>query len=127
MIAEKLEALVILGITNSRMKDFFDLWTIACQANLDGTILRDAVVATFTRRETPMPSSTPIGLTDIFSRDAHKMQQWRGFISKNALDEVPLVDVVDVICTFLVPVIESAYRGTPFNNGWQPGSGWTRR
>ena len=69
VIAEKFEAIVALGITNSRMKDFFDLWILTRQSDLDPTTLRQALVATFTRRGTTLTGKTPTGLSPEFSAD----------------------------------------------------------
>lgn len=41
--AEKAQALVALGMLNSRMKDFFDLWAISETFFFDGPILADAM------------------------------------------------------------------------------------
>src|SRR5690242_18443013 len=66
-IAEKLEALVDLGLANSRMKDFFDLWSLLGNLELDGTTIVAAVRATFGRRGTELPTTPPVGLTADFS------------------------------------------------------------
>ena len=44
-IAEKLEAVVDLGLANSRMKDFFDLWSLLANLKLDGPTIVKAVGA----------------------------------------------------------------------------------
>jgi len=94
VIAEKFEAIVSLGIANSRMKDFFDLWVLTRHSELDSAILRRAITATFARRTTALPFRTPIGLSDEFSADATKQTQWRAFAMKNRLDAPPLPQVV---------------------------------
>jgi predicted nucleotidyltransferase component of viral defense system len=76
VIAEKLEALVKLGIANTRMKDFYDLWMLSREFAFDGTLLSDAIKATFKRRRTEIPADTPLALTDEFSRDSQKAKQW---------------------------------------------------
>ena len=69
VVAEKLEALVKLGMVNSRMKDFFDLAILARSFSFVGAVLRDAIAATFQRRETVIPTELPITLTDSFAKD----------------------------------------------------------
>ncbi len=101
MIAEKFEAIVSLGMTNSRMKDFFDLWVLAQHSTLDPAILRDAIIATFNRRETTLPTTTAIGLSDEFAADRGKQTQWRAFVAKNRLSAPPLLEVVTSLRTFL--------------------------
>lgn len=100
VIAEKFEAIVSLGIANSRMKDFFDLWVLTRRSELDPTTLRRAITATFVRRTTALPATTPIGLSDDFATDATKQTQWRAFVTKNRLDAPPLPQVVAHLRTF---------------------------
>jgi len=84
VIAEKFEAITSLGIANSRMKDFFDLWVLTRHSNLDVTILGQAIKATFARRGTALPTSTPVGLSDEFAADQTKQTQWRAFTADSS-------------------------------------------
>jgi hypothetical protein len=59
VVAEKLEAIISLGMANSRMKDYFDLWVILREAQLEQSILAQAVEATLNRRGTRRPSGIP--------------------------------------------------------------------
>lgn len=93
-MAEKLDAIISLGMANSRMKDYFDLWVILNQSGLDQEILRTAVEATTTRRKTLMPDGLPLGLSDEFSQDRNKNIQWNAFLTKNQLDKIELRDLV---------------------------------
>jgi Nucleotidyl transferase AbiEii toxin, Type IV TA system len=77
VVAEKLEALVKLGLTNSRMKDFYDLAIMARTFPFTGSVLRDVIVATFTRRGTALPSTSPVALTGAFPKDQTKGKQWQ--------------------------------------------------
>ena len=108
VVAEKLEALVTLGIANSRMKDYFDLWVLASHADFDGDTLARAIRATFERRATQIPKGVPFGLTDAFAEDSQKQTQWRAFLARNALDPVPLVEVLDLLRRFLMPALQAA-------------------
>lgn len=85
VVAEKIEAMVKLGMANSRMKDFFDLWYLSRTMTFDQTVLREAVVNTFARRATPLPSEVPLTLTDEFSLDVVKRKLWAAFLSKSRL------------------------------------------
>jgi len=69
VVAEKFEAMVSLGITNSRMKDFYDLWMIARDFEFDGEILSKAIQATFRRRGTNIPTELPVALAGEFAAD----------------------------------------------------------
>ena len=94
VVAEKLHAVVVLGMTNTRMKDFFDLWVLLHDTTLDDAELQRAIEATFTRRQTAMPGTQPIGLSDAFAEDATKQVQWRAFLKKNRLQAMDLNEVI---------------------------------
>lgn len=124
VVAEKLEALTSLGMLNSRMKDFFDLWVLAKYSDFEGEILSRAIAATFERRRTPFPSGVPIGLSDEFVTDAPKGRQWQAFQRKNAIDPMPLAEVIADLRTFLLPVLESATANASYGFTWRAGDGW---
>lgn len=50
VIAEKLHAIALLGMTNSRLKDYFDLSVLLERETLDTDLLPQAIKATFERR-----------------------------------------------------------------------------
>ena len=124
VVAEKLEALTSLGMLNSRMKDYFDLWILAKHSDFDGQILSRAVTATFDRRSTAVPTGVPIGLSDEFISDAQKGKQWQGFLRKNALDPMPLATVVVDLREFLMPVLAAIAAGGSHDYPWRAGAGW---
>lgn len=94
VFAEKFEAITSLGMANSRMKDFFDLWVLIRKSELDDTVLRQAITATFARRGTPLPIDTPLGLSAEFAADSTKQAQWRAFTGRNQLQAPSLDQVV---------------------------------
>jgi len=108
VIAEKLEAMVKLDIRNSRMKDFYDIWFLSRTWPFDGQTLKQAIVATFERRNTPLPEGVPFALTDEFLRDPMKRSQWQGFLKRVGLDKTTpqLVDLGASLRDFLLPVLE---------------------
>ena len=124
-IAEKFEAMVKLGILNSRMKDFFDIWLMSRQFDFDGSILAEAIMKTFPTRGTIMQTE-PIALTNAFSKDTAKATQWRGFLRKNRLVDVPqnLVEVTTGIATFLGPVAKNLAEGRIFKSTWKAPGPW---
>ncbi|GAC1315590.1 MAG: nucleotidyl transferase AbiEii/AbiGii toxin family protein [Collimonas sp.] len=124
VVAEKFEALTSLGILNSRMKDFFDLWILARHSDFDGTILTRAVAATFERRRTPVPQGIPIGLSDEFINDAQKEKQWQAFLRKNALDPMRFESVINDLREFLLPVLASISKSGSHEMNWLAGEGW---
>ena len=94
VVAEKFHAVCLLGLTNTRMKDFFDLWVLLDDNTLQPSEIRRAIEATFERRKMAMPSNVPVGFTDTFAGDATKQIQWRAFLKKNQLDAIALEDIV---------------------------------
>lgn len=94
VVAEKFHAICLLGMANTRMKDYFDLWVLMTEGKLDPTELRRAIAATFERRKLAMPSSLPTGLSDSFSGDTIKQTQWTAFLKKNRLEAMDLASVV---------------------------------
>ncbi len=125
VVAEKFEALSKLGIANSRMKDYFDLWVLARHTDFAGDILRQAVQATFERRKTVLTGQPPFGLTDAFAQDAQKQMQWQAFLKKNRLEALALTDVIAALATFMLPVIEAASANTALTARWQAGGPWS--
>lgn len=111
VVAEKLEALTSLGMLNSRMKDYFDLWVLVRYSEFDGQILIRAVAATFERRQSGIPDGVPIGLSDEFANDPLKEKQWNAFLRKNSIAPKPLSEVVTDLRDFLMPVLASANQG----------------
>lgn len=105
VVAEKLEASVSLGMLNSRMKDYFDLWVLVTYAEFDNAILRKAIQATFERRSTPLPAKLPIGLSDEFANDGQKNKQWLAFLHKNGIAPKPLAEIVTDLRNFLWPLL----------------------
>jgi len=101
VVAEKLEAIVSLGMANSRMKDYFDLRALAREGALDARQLGDAIAATFQRRGTDVPVEVPLGLSDEFARDAAKRAQWKAFLGKNRLEAPTLDEVVEEVRRFV--------------------------
>ncbi|MGH8539666.1 MAG: nucleotidyl transferase AbiEii/AbiGii toxin family protein [Stenotrophobium sp.] len=122
VVAEKLEAMVKLGILNSRMKDYFDLWTLARHSDFDGAVLAQAIRATFERRGTSIPSGQPLGLTDEFAHDEQKTKQWQAFLRKNTLEPMTLIAVIEALREFLLPVLTVR---DGFNRQWRADAGWT--
>lgn len=110
VVAEKLEAIVSLGMANSRMKDYFDLRAMAREGALDENLLGRAIAATFGRRRTAVPDGLPLGLTDEFSRDATKVKQWGAFNARNRLDAPELDTVVREIRDFVEKPLAMARR-----------------
>ena len=125
-IAEKFEAIVNLGLTNSRMKDYYDIWLLSQQFDFDGANLVRAIEATFRRRRAVLPKELPIGLSIEFVSDAGKLSQWDAFVRRSRLgtNEINLETVVKVIADFMMPPSIAAAKGKAFLLRWTPGGPW---
>jgi hypothetical protein len=126
VVAEKFQALVALGMLNSRMKDFFDLWAISQTFSFDGGVLADAIAATFERRHTDIPTDTPVALTPAFAEDAAKQAQWRGFLRRTAIAMAPcpFAELQDDVAAFVLPPTHALVAGKAFDGKWNAGGPW---
>jgi predicted nucleotidyltransferase component of viral defense system len=105
VVAEKLHAIALLGMTNSRLKDYLDLSILLDRETLDAETLAVAITATFIRRGMAIPTSLPVGLTDEFSSDATRQALWHAFLKKNELARQTLPDIVTNVRTALEPAL----------------------
>lgn len=128
VVEEKFEAMVSLELGNSRMKDFYDVWTLAHLFPFEGETLTAAIVATFARRGTPFPTGTPVALTDEFAVNDSKQAQWQAFCRRSVLRGTApsLQDVITVLSAFLLPLLQAHQNGTEFRFLWTPGGTWTK-
>ena len=108
VVAEKLHAITLLGMTNSRVKDYFDLSLLLERETLDADLLAQAIKATFVRRGMAVPAKLPVGLTDEFANDASRQALWNAFAKKNGLEVEPL----DVTVIRLRKAFEHVFTGT---------------
>jgi predicted nucleotidyltransferase component of viral defense system len=108
VIAEKFQAMVALGRSNSRMKDVFDIWVLSRSFTFDTDRLPRAIAATFARRATAIPVDAPDALTTAFAADPQKQQQWRAFIADATVDPGSLDVVVTDLAVFLMPHARAA-------------------
>lgn len=126
VVAEKFHAMVERGISNSRAKDYFDLWVFTESFGFEGAILMEAIRATFTRQRTALPENVPIGLSASYGNHPEKLAQWRAFLRRGKLKAatVPLPHVVTRIHDFLMPPLNAIRAGESFAAQWLPQRGW---
>lgn len=105
MVAEKFHAMVRLGLLNSRMNDFFDVWLLARRFDFEGRVLAKAISTTFARRHTDVPAR-PIVFEAEFPTYRGKQEQWRSYLERNSIENAPIdfVEVSTYVATFLQPV-----------------------
>lgn len=126
VIAEKFQAIVMLGMANSRMKDFYDLWFLATNFEYEGKILVSALQTTFARRKTSIPASVPLALTTEFTEDRRKLTQWQAFLKKAKLDTQgqSFDKIVDLIGSFLMPLCFAVAEDEDFEQHWKSNFFW---
>ena len=127
VVAEKFEAMVKLGIANSRMKDFYDLEVLSRTLTFEGKILGEAIRTTFNRRGTQLPiGGMPLAFTPEFYDDDHKKKQWAAFRTRNApyVAKIELKELIENIRRFLTPVVVASLDRSSFNERWEPGGPW---
>lgn len=124
VVVEKFEALVTLGVANSRLKDFCDLWVISRIFELRQAALVEAIQRTFERRRTVLPSVVPVGLTDEFAEAW--AAQWRAFLGRDRMAAAPdaFAIVVADLRLFLMPLVVGleGERIWPPSGPWSPGA-----
>jgi predicted nucleotidyltransferase component of viral defense system len=122
VVAEKFQAMVLLGMSNTRLKDFYDLWVLATNFSFDGIVLGAALTATFERRRTPLPQTHAkvVALTPLFTNDAQKQQAWKAFLRKHQLvaNELNLIEVTEIIQEFILPASAMVSSGELFFGQW---------
>lgn len=126
IVAEKAEAIVDLGLSNSRMKDFTDIAMAARRWTLDGDALVAALQATFRRRRTPLPDDEIVGLSERFVQEERARANWKAYVTKNHPEGFDsLSDLVNEVRSFLLAPLEHVRTGQTFNATWSPGGPWT--
>ena len=124
-IAEKFQAMVTLGVLNTRMKDFYDIWMLSRSFDFKGEVLAEAVEKTFANRNTPI-TNVPTIFDPSFVQDAGKKTQWQAFIRKAQLTDAPgtFKDVVATIKTFVHPLVEALAGQRAFRKTWTAPGPW---
>ncbi len=125
IISEKFQAMVRLVDINSRWKDFYDIWMLSELNNFEGQLLQSAISATFRKRETLLPVTLPIGLTDGFAVGHQK--QWETFLSRSKLmdeNNKSFATVISRLRSFLLPPVHALINKENFDKKWLAASDW---
>lgn len=124
VVAEKTQALVMLGAINSRMKDFYDLWLLARKFDFDGPSLSKAVTNTFAHRDTAIPTEMPEALGDDFAQA--KQGQWKAFLHSSEVPDASqdFAKVLEEVYQFLWPVLHAVGDGGELRGQWRAGGPW---
>ena len=126
VIAEKFNAMIVLGMANSRMKDYFDICMLSQNFTMEANVLREAIKQTFKKRRTEFPQTEPIALSEDFFNNDSKQNQWKGFIRKQKrLNSAPgLSEIIEAIRAFLLPILSEIDAETLSVEIWSPEKGW---
>ena len=96
VVAEKFQAMIELSENNSRMKDFYDLYTLLYNNALDSDMLEKAIHATLKNRGTPYEENHPL-FSDDFPKNPRFQMLWKGFIKKIGKTEPDFETTVSLI------------------------------
>lgn len=126
VISEKFEAMVKLGVLNSRMKDFYDIWLMLRQFDFDGVKLMDALRKTFANRKTSLPQKKPLLAEEFYDETSDKQKMWTTFLKKNNALHVPqeLPAIVQEIEGFLIKPITAINKEDIFEKKWFAAKTW---
>ena len=117
VIAEKFEAFVSLGVANGRYKDFYDIYILSENYNLDGNELKNAVVETFTYRETDFNDLA--AFEPEFTEDLVRQRRWQAFIKKKkAIMNIEFKETIEQVKRLLMPIVESIDNNVDFKLQW---------
>lgn len=122
VIAEKFEAMIRFGEANGRVKDFYDMWVTTKFFRFHMPILVESVSGTLRRRETPVPTQIPVGMTDVFAKVAEERGLWHGFLRRNppTLQPPPFADLQKELRDFFRPVIANLALPENAQGEWDP-------
>lgn len=124
VVAEKLEALTVLGMLNSRIKDYYDLALLARLYPFEGAVLVEGIRSTFRHRGTTVEAN-PVGLTEAFSSDPARAVQWRAFVRRSRLNAVSELDkTIKQVRLFASAPLAAVAEDRPYDPNWRPGGPW---
>jgi len=124
IISEKFEVMIKLAMANSRMKDFYDVYSLSLSHNFQGARLKKAIESTFRRRKTSFPDN-PLVFRPEFHEDKGRQKQWVAFLRKSRLFKVnkKFAQIMGRITDFLKPIVDSIKSETKMNKLWNPTAG----
>lgn len=117
VISEKFEAFVSLGLANGRYKDFYDIYVLSANYNLDGNELKNAIIETFAHRETGFDDI--VAFESGFTEDSVRQGRWRAFIKKKkAMEKVEFAEAIERSKKLLAPIVEAIEQNKEFCCQW---------
>ena len=117
VVAEKFDAMLRHSLTNSRMKDFYDIFVFATDRNFSGEELLSAIRFTNESRATKL-IAIPVIFKESFYLDMQRNFMWKTFLKRSELGDLSFVNVGYSIISFLQPVYQALYRESNFLAVW---------
>ena len=126
VIAEKFEAMMKLGLVNTRMKDFFDIWILSQQLSFIGESLQNAIKMTFEKRQTLL-NALPDSINEVFYTDLIHQTRWKQFLKNTENEEknIELPKVIHEIKEFLEPIVMASIKNRIFSKIWNYEKKWS--
>lgn len=126
VISEKFEAMVKLGLLNSRMKDFFDIWLTMHQFDFNGANLAGALKKTFDHRKADLPKARPLFAEEIYDERSDRQTLWKAFLRKGDITNAPdkLGTIAEEIEDFLAEPLDALNKGSEFTKEWKSSGPW---
>lgn len=122
VIAEKFEAFVSLGLANGRYKDFYDIYVLSANFDLDGSELKNAIIETFTHRGTNFDDIA--AFQSDFIKDPVRQRRWKAFIKKKkAMMNVEFAEAIERAKNLLMPIVEAVEQEQEFQFQWDKDTG----
>lgn len=123
VIAEKLHAMAQFGVSNTRVKDYYDILMLSRRHRFEGDLLAEAVERTFAHQRRPIEEDFT-GLSPAFVRTAAPI--WKKFCAKlPSHPGIELEEAVREVSDFVSPVVENARTAARDGSVWEPDSGWS--
>jgi len=128
VISEKFEAMIKLGVLNSRMKDFYDIWLLKRQFEFQGMHLVEAIKKTFSHRKTDIPQNKPLFADEIYNEKSDKQLLWSTLVKKGDIQHAPktLSATANEIENFLIDPVLAINDKVKFEKIWIPMKGWNQ-
>ncbi len=125
IVAEKFEAIVSLGVLNSRLKDFYDICVLSNQFDFSGSDLKQAIIETFNHRNTSLDRID--AFSEGFAQSGERNARWQGFLkTKHVEKTISLNQAIEKIRSFIFPVVEAIHKEVDFDLNWAHIDGmWT--